>query len=109
MINAGIALDRLHERAGFALLGRAALAEAAAAQPRPELIDAARRPREIVRGEIVGVHGQIGLDPLEPRDDAGERAHVLAEPRHRGARGHGAITAARHHELAAGAELDWHR
>src|SRR5262249_58235148 len=47
LINAGIALDRLHERAGFALLGRAALAEAAAAQPRPELIYAARRPGEV--------------------------------------------------------------
>ena len=35
---------------------------------------------------IVGVHGQIGFDPLEPRDDAGERAHVLAETRDRGAR-----------------------
>jgi hypothetical protein len=37
--NPGIALDRLHERAGFALFGSAALAEAAAAQPHPELID----------------------------------------------------------------------
>ena len=30
--NSGIALDRFHQRAGFGLLGRAALAEAAAAQ-----------------------------------------------------------------------------
>ena len=37
--NPGIALDRLHERAGFALLGGAALAEAAAAQPSLELVD----------------------------------------------------------------------
>ena len=37
--NPGIALDRLHERAGFTLFGGAALAEAAAAQSRPELID----------------------------------------------------------------------
>ena len=37
--NSGIALDRLHQRAGFALLGSAALAEAAAAQSCPELVD----------------------------------------------------------------------
>jgi hypothetical protein len=65
--NPGIALDRLHQRAGFALLGRAALAEAAAAQSGPELIDRLGRRRKIVRGVIVGVHGQIGFDPLKPR------------------------------------------
>src|SRR5437868_15020402 len=54
--NARIALDRLHQRAGLALLGRGALAEAAAAQSGPELIDALGRPREIVVGEKIGVH-----------------------------------------------------
>ena len=48
--DSGIALDRLHERAGFALLGRAALAEAAgAAQSCPQLIDRPGGRRKIVR------------------------------------------------------------
>ena len=37
--DAGVALDRLHERAGLALLGSAALAETAAAQSVAEFID----------------------------------------------------------------------
>ncbi len=76
--NAGIALDRFHQRAGFGLLGGRALAEAAAAQPRPELIDVLGRRGEIVLGEEVGVHRQIGFDPLELGHDAGERADMLA-------------------------------
>ena len=64
--NARIALDRLHQRAGFALLGGRALAETAAGQSRPELVDAVGRRREIVLGEKIGVHRQIGFDPLEP-------------------------------------------
>ena len=106
--NPGIALDRLHERAGFALLGRAALAEAAAAQSCLELIDGLGRRGEIVRGEVVGVQGQVGVDPLETRDHAGERAHVLAETRDRGPRRNGPVTAAGHDQLAAGAKLDRH-
>ena len=82
--NPGIALDRLHQRAGFALLGGAALAEAAAAQPCPELIDRPGGRGEIVRGIVVGVQRQVGFDPLETRDHAGEGAHVLAEARNRG-------------------------
>src|SRR5262245_32138521 len=66
--NLRIALDRLHQRAGLALFGRGALAEAAAAQSGPELIDALGRRREIVEGEKIGVHRQIDLDPLEPRN-----------------------------------------
>ena len=107
--NPGIALDRLHERAGFALLGGAALAEAAAAQSRPELVDGLGGRGKIVRGKVVGVQGQIGFDPLETRDHAGERAHVLAETCNRGPRRNGPIPAARHDQLAAGAKLDRRR
>ena len=107
--NPGIALDRLHERAGFALLGGAALAEAAAAQSCPELIDRLGGRRKIVRGIVVGVHRQIGFDPFEPRDHAGEGAHVLAETCNRGRRRNGPVSAARHDQLAAGAKLDRHR
>ena len=35
-------------------------------------------------GTEVGIQRQIGLDPFETRNDAGERAHVLSETRHRG-------------------------
>src|SRR5256884_5676261 len=79
--NSGMALDRLHERARFTLLGRAALAEAAAAQSRPEFVDRPRRRRKIVRGEIVRVHRQVSLDALEPRDHAGQRAYLPARAR----------------------------
>src|SRR5215831_1548707 len=104
--NAGVALDRLHERAGLTLLGRGALAETAAAQSRPELVDAEGRRREIVVGEKIGVHRQIDLDPLEPRNHAGQRAYMLAEARYRGSRRHGAVSAAGHDELAAFGDLD---
>src|SRR5689334_18573007 len=104
--NAGIALDRLHQRAGLALLGGGALAEAAAGEPRPELIDALGRPGEIVVGEKIGVHRQIDLDPLEPRNHAGQRAYMLAEARHGGPGGHGAISTAGHDELSAFGDLD---
>src|SRR5215468_358780 len=107
--NARIALDRLHQRAGLALLGRGALAEAAAAQSGPELVDALRRRREIVVGEKIGVHRQIDLDPLEPRNHAGQRAYMLAEARYRGSRRHGAVSAAGHDELAAFGDLDRRR
>src|SRR3954468_14458519 len=104
--NTRIAFDRLHQCAGLALLGRGALAEAAAAQSGPELIDALGRPREIVIGEIIGVYRQIDLDPLEPRNHAGQRAYVLAEAGHGGPGGHGAISTAGHDELAAFGEFD---
>src|SRR5258705_7029516 len=107
--NARIALDRLHQRAGLALLGRGALAEAAAAQSGPELIDALGRRGEIVMGEIIGVHRQIDLDPLEPADHPGQRAYMLAEARHGGPRRHGAISATGHAKLAAFGDLDWRR
>ena len=58
---------------------------------------------------VVGVQGQIGFDPLETRDHAGERAHVLAETRNRGRRRNAAVSAARHDHLAAGAKLDRRR
>src|SRR6476619_7895832 len=103
--NARVALDRLHQRAGLALLGRGALAEAAAAQPGPELVDVPGRRREIVVGEKIGVHRQIDLDPLEPRHHAGQRAYMLAEARHGGPGGHGAISTAGHDELAAFGDL----
>src|SRR4029453_3697950 len=107
--NARIALDRLHQRAGLALLGRAALAEAAAARSGPELVDALGRPREIVVGKKIGVHRQIDLDPLEPRNHAGQRAYMLAKARHGGPRRHGGVSTAGHDELAAFGDLDRRR
>ncbi len=64
--NAGIALDRLHERAGFALFRSAALSEAAALHPGAQLADRLGRPREIVLGVKIGVERQVGLDAFEP-------------------------------------------
>ena len=107
--NARIALDRFHQRAGLALLGCGALSEAAAAQSGPELVDAPGRRREIVLGEKIGVHRQIGLDPLEPRDHAGQRAYVFAEARYGGSRRHRAVSAAGHDELSALGNLDRRR
>src|SRR5262245_23920653 len=104
--NARIALDRLHQRAGLALLSRGALAEAAAVQSGPELIDALGWRREIVVGEKIGVHRQIDLDPLEPRNHAGQRAYMFAEARYGGSRRHRAVSAAGHDELAAFGDLD---
>src|SRR5437868_14911766 len=51
--NPRIALDRLHERAGLALFGGAALAEAAPGQPRPQLIHVLGRRRKVMRGIII--------------------------------------------------------
>ena len=105
--NPGITLDRLHERAGFALLGSAAFAKAAAAaQSCPELIDRPGGRRKIVCGIVVGVQGQVGFDTFEARDHARKRAHVLAETCNRGPRRDGPVPAARHDQLAAGAKLD---
>src|SRR5258705_2541098 len=92
--NTRVALDRLHQRAGLALLGRGALAKAAAAQSGPELVDALGRRREIVMGEIIRVHRQIDLDPLEPRNHAGHLAYMLAEERPGVPSRHGAESAA---------------
>src|ERR1700742_3161918 len=99
--NARIALDRFHQRAGFALLGCGALAEAAATQSGPELVDAPGRRREIVLGKKIGVHRQIDLDPLKPCDHTGQRAYMFAEARYRGSGRHGAVSAAGHDELSA--------
>src|SRR5262245_21619212 len=104
--NTGVTLDRLHKRAGLALLGRGPLAEAAATQPEPELVDAPGWRGEIVLRKEVGVHRQIGLDPLEPGHHTGQRAYMLAETRHSGPRGHGAVSAAGHDELSALGNLD---
>ena len=62
--------------------------------------------REIVRGMVVGVQGQIGFDAFEPRDHAGEGAHVLSETCNRGPRRNAPVPAARHDQLGAGAKLD---
>src|SRR5258707_1561767 len=107
--NSRITLDRLHQRAGFTLLGSAALAKAAATQSLSELIDALGWRREIVRRIEVGIQGQIGFDPLEPRDHTGERAHMLSETRHGRPRRYGPVSSARHNQLGAGAKLDRHR
>ena len=107
--NAGIAFDSLHQRAGFTLLGGAALAETAATQSRSELVDALGRRREIVLRVKIGVHRQIDVDPIEPRHHAGKRADMLSETRHRRARRYRPVSAAGHHELRAGAKLDRRR
>jgi len=59
-----------------------------------------------VLSEKIGVHRQVRLDPLEPCDNAGERAHMLAETGDRGPRRHGAIAAAGHDQLVALGQLD---
>jgi hypothetical protein len=107
--NPGIALDRLHQRAGFTLFGGRAFAEAAAGQAGPELVDVLGWPRKIVCGVKIGVHRQVGFDSLEPRDHAGKRAHMLLEARHRGSRRYGAVSSAGHYQLGAGAKLDRRR
>ena len=104
--NPGITFDQFHQRAGFRLFGGAALTEAAAAQSLPELVDIPGRRGEIMGRVEVGVHRQIGFDALEPRDHAGERTDMLAEPRHRGARRHSAIAAAGHDQFGTAAEFD---
>src|SRR5215475_5877753 len=104
-----VALDRLHERTGLALFGRGALAEAAAAQSGPELVDVKGWRREIVVSEKTGVQRQIGLDPLESRNNARQRTNVFAEARDSGSRGHGAVAAAGHDELSAFRNLDRRR
>src|SRR6516225_117069 len=55
---------------------------------------------------VVGVQGKIGLNALETRDNASERAHVLAKTRNRGRRRNAAVAAARHNQLVARAKLD---
>ena len=107
--DSGIALDRLHQRAGFALLGGAALAEAAAAPSRAQLMDRLGGPGEIMRGVEVGVERQVDFDPFELRHHAGERAHVLAVFRHRGPRRNAAVAAAGHDRLGAGGQHERHR
>src|SRR4029077_1969985 len=88
--NSGVTLDRLHERACFPLLGSAPLAKAATAQAVPKLIDRPLRGRrKVVSGMIARVQRQIGLDPLETRDDPGQVTYVLAETRDRGPRRNG--------------------
>src|SRR5262245_66099011 len=74
--NPRIPLDRLHERARFALLGGAALAEAAATQACPELVDTHGGCRKVMCGGVIGVHGEVGVDSLEAGFDGRERAQV---------------------------------
>src|ERR1700724_4608655 len=87
--NPRITLDRLHQRAGFCLLGSRALAKAAAGQSCPEGCDRQGGSREVMPRKIVGVHRQIGLDPLKLGDDTGERAHMLSKARDGRPRRHG--------------------
>ena len=107
--NSGIALDCLHERAGFALLGSAALAEAAAAQSRSEFVDGLGGSRKIVRRIIVGVQRQINFDRFKPRYYAGQRAHKLFETGHRSPRRNRPISPTRHNQLRAGGKLNRQR
>src|SRR5580658_4794016 len=55
---------------------------------------------------VVGVQGQIGLNALETRDTAGERAHVPAKTGNRGRWRNAAVPATRHDQLVARAKLD---
>src|SRR5712672_4348125 len=91
LIDAGIALDRLHQGARLALLGGAALAKTAAAQSRAQLVDGFGRPGEIMRGVPVGVEREIGVHAFEPRHHADEGAHMLAVARDGGARRDAAV------------------
>src|SRR5262245_9863435 len=83
LIDSRVALDCLHQGACFTLFGGAALAEAAAGEPRPQLVNIMGFPSEIVSGVVVGVERQIGVDPIEARNHAGEGADVPAETRDR--------------------------
>src|SRR5207248_2779852 len=104
--NSRIALDRLHQRARFGLLGCRAFAKAASAQSRSKLIDARGRRRKIMLRKKVGVHRQVGFDRLKPLHDACEGTDVLSEARNRDARRYRAISAAGHGEVGAGTVLD---
>src|SRR5215471_1133820 len=55
---------------------------------------------------VVGVQGQIGLNALETRDNAGEWAHVPAKTRNRDRRQNASVAAARHDQFVALAKLD---
>jgi hypothetical protein len=101
-----ITLDRFHQRAGLGLFGGAALAEAAAGKTSPEFVDVLGRRREIVLRVKIGVHRQIGFDPLQPCDHAGEGTYVFTESRDRGAGRHGPVPAACHDQLGSGANFD---
>ena len=59
-----------------------------------------------MRSIEIGIQRQIGLDPFETRDDAGQGAHVLSESRDRGPRGNGPVTPTRHDQFAAGSQFD---
>src|SRR5947209_18047784 len=92
--NAGIALDRFHQRTGFRLLGGRTLAEAAAAEARAQLIDIPGRRRKIMLGKEVGVERQLAFHLLELADYAGERRYMLAVALLRRTRSLRAVTAA---------------
>jgi hypothetical protein len=53
--NPGITLDHLHQSAGFALVGGAALTGTAAAQSRPEFIDRPGGSRKIMPSIGIGI------------------------------------------------------
>ena len=63
---------------------------------------------EIVLGDVVGVQRQVGFDPLETRNHAGEGADVLLETRHCARGRNAAVAAAGHDQLVAGLKLDGH-
>ncbi len=104
--NAGIALDRFHQRTGFGLFGGGTLAEAAAAEARAELVDGRGWRGEIMLGHEIGVERQLAVHLLELGDHAAQRRDMLAVARHGRARRHRAIAAAGHDQPGAGADLD---
>src|SRR3569832_29583 len=59
--------------------------------------------------EKIRVQGEVGLDPLQLFDDAGQRADMLAKARHGRARRYRAEAAARQRQLEAGAKRDRRR
>src|SRR5690349_19314320 len=106
LVDTRITLDRLHQRARFALFGGGALAVTSPGQSRPERVNRERRSGEVVPRKKIGVHRQIGFNPLQARNDTGERTHMFSKARDSRPRGHGAIATTRHDQLGTWAELD---
>ena len=99
-----MALDRLHQRAGFALLRRRAFAVAVREQRNPRRIDDVRPGRKAVPGVKAAIERQRAPDPLELRDDTGQRADVPAIARKRLRRRNRSIAAAGRDVPSAGAQ-----
>ena len=103
--NSAIAFDGFHQGAGFALFSYAPLAVAIPAEPGLKGVDGLGTRGKIVSCDEAGVERLLALDPLEMRNDSGQRAHMLAIAGDRIARRHRSVAAARDDDPAAGAQL----